>query len=171
MPASALTGLRVLECGDFVAAPYAATILGHLGADVVKIEPPAGDSNRHRGPYPPGHGSTDQIETSGLHLFLDQAKRSVVADLDTEAGRETLRRLAASADLLIAGGSVDEIQRRGLTYEALKSVNPRLVVTSITPQGLQAADSARPLRDLTTSPPAAGSRSALPASKTRACRR
>ncbi|MFN0146349.1 MAG: CaiB/BaiF CoA transferase family protein [Dehalococcoidia bacterium] len=143
---SALTGLRVLECGDFVAAPFAATILGHLGADVVKIEPPGGDSSRARGPYPPGAAGP---ETGGLHLFLDQAKRSVAADLDTAEGQATLRRLAAAADLLIVSGSIDAVRRRGLTYEALKAVNPRLVVTTITPQGLQAADTARPLRDLT----------------------
>ncbi len=142
----ALHNLRVLECGDFVAAPYAATILGHLGADIVKIEPPGGDSNRRRGPFPAGK---EGPETSGLHLFLDQAKRSVVADLETEAGRALLRGLAASADLLIASGSVEDLRRKGLTYEALQAVNPRLVVTSITPQGLQAADSSRPLRDLT----------------------
>ena len=88
MAAEALAGVRILECGDFVAAPYAATMLGHLGADVVKVEPPAGDSNRHRGPYPGGHAD---IETSGLHLYLDQAKRSIVLDLDSEAGRSTMR--------------------------------------------------------------------------------
>jgi crotonobetainyl-CoA:carnitine CoA-transferase CaiB-like acyl-CoA transferase len=146
MVQQALGGLRVLECGDFVAAPYAATILGHLGADVVKVEPPAGDSNRRRGPFPTGN---EGVETSGLHLFLDQAKRSVVADLESPEGKATLHRLAATADLLIASGSVDELRRRGLTYEALAAANPRLVVTSITPQGLQARDTARPLRDIT----------------------
>jgi crotonobetainyl-CoA:carnitine CoA-transferase CaiB-like acyl-CoA transferase len=83
MAGKALAGRRVLECGDFVAAPYAATLLGHLGADVIKVEPPEGDSNRRRGPYPPGSAGP---ETGGLHLFLDQAKRSVVLDLDTEPG-------------------------------------------------------------------------------------
>jgi crotonobetainyl-CoA:carnitine CoA-transferase CaiB-like acyl-CoA transferase len=144
--AAALGGLRVLECGDLVAAPYAATILGHLGADVVKVEPPVGDSNRRRGPFPV---SNEGVETSGLHLFLDQAKRSVIANLETEGGRAVLRSLAASADLLIASGSVEELRRKGLTYDGLKATNPRLVVTSITPQGMQAADPRRLMRDLT----------------------
>ncbi|MHB8576670.1 MAG: CoA transferase, partial [Dehalococcoidia bacterium] len=145
MTGRALAGLRVLECGDFVAAPYAATLLGHLGADVVKVEPPSGDSNRRRGPYP---GGTPDPETGGLHLFLDQAKRGIVADLDTDAGRATLRRLAQTADVLIASGPVATLERRGLTYAALRDANPRLVVTSITPFGLQAQDKALPMREL-----------------------
>jgi len=133
----ALDGLRVLECGDFVAAPFAASILGHLGADVVKIEPPEGDSNRRRGPYP--HGKPDP-ETGGLHLFLDQTKRSVVLDLETPAERETLMKMAAGADLVLASGPAPVIQRRGLTYDALSTANPALVVTTVTPFGLTGAD-------------------------------
>jgi len=68
----ALSDLRILECGDFVAAPFAASLLGHMGADVVKIEPLEGDSNRRRGPFPDGRKDG---ESGGLHLFLDQAKR------------------------------------------------------------------------------------------------
>lgn len=132
MAEGSLAGLRILECGDFVAAPYAAALLGHLGADVAKVEPPEGDSNRRRGPYPGGKPSP---ETSGLHLFLDQAKRSVVLDLGSEAGRDRLRGLASAADLLIVSGSVDSIERRALTYAALSGANPRLVVTTVTPFG------------------------------------
>src|SRR5205807_1427369 len=80
-------------------APYAASLLGHLGADVVKVEPPEGDSNRRRGPFP---GGVPDPETSGLHLVLAQAKRGIVLDLDTEVGRAELRRLAAAADVLLA---------------------------------------------------------------------
>jgi crotonobetainyl-CoA:carnitine CoA-transferase CaiB-like acyl-CoA transferase len=89
MAVGALAGLRILECGDFVAAPYAATMLGHLGADLVKVEPPLGDSNRQRGPAPPGCAA----ETSGLHRFVDQAKRGIVLNLETPEGRTELRRL------------------------------------------------------------------------------
>src|SRR5437016_3587772 len=99
MAAGALSGLRVLECGDFVAAPYAASLLAHLGADVVKVEPPEGDSNRRRGPH---RGDTGTREARGLHLYLDQAKRSLMLDLDTAAGRARLAELARSADALIA---------------------------------------------------------------------
>lgn len=141
----ALDGLRVLECGDFVAAPFAATMLGHLGADVVKVEPPEGDSNRYRGPFP--DGGPDR-ETSGLHLFLDQAKRSVVLDLESESGRAELRRLAAAADVLIASGTPELLARRGLLYEQLKDASPGLVVTSITPFGLKSGRRVPAMREL-----------------------
>ena len=141
----ALSGLRVIECGDFVAAPFAATILGHLGADVVKVEPPEGDSNRARGPFA---GGVENRETGALHLFLDQAKRSVVLDLDSAAGPAELQRLAAGADALIASGLPATILRRGLTYAALAEANPALVVASITPFGLDAERSVPAMREL-----------------------
>jgi len=147
MADGALTGLRILECGDFAAAPFAAALLGHLGADVVKVEPPAGDSNRQRGPFPAGHEGQER-ETSGLHLYLDQAKRSVVIDLDQEGGRAAFHKLAAEADVVIASGTVPVLQRRGLLYEALREVNPNLVVTTITSFGLQTSRPELPMREL-----------------------
>ena len=145
MADGALAGLRILECGDFVAAPYAAGMMGHLGADVVKVEPPEGDSNRRRGPYPDGRAG---LETSGLHLFLDQAKRSVVLDLEADQGRAELRRLAPAADAFIASGPPAMLQRRGLTYDALKEANPALVVTTVTPFGLHATRPVPAMREL-----------------------
>ena len=73
----ALRGVRILECGELVAAPYAAKLLGHLGADVVKVEPPIGDRARWRPPFLRGDVHP---ERSGLHLYLNQAKRSVIVD-------------------------------------------------------------------------------------------
>src|SRR5581483_3585949 len=94
-----------------------------------------GDSNRLRGPFA---GGSENRETGALHLFLDQAKRGVTLDLDNEAGRGMLTRLAANADALIASGTRETLQRRGLTYESLQAANPALIVTSITPFGLAA---------------------------------
>src|SRR5438874_13659883 len=125
MTSQALAGLRVLECGDFVAAPYAAMLMGHLGADIVKVEPPTGDSNRLRGPYA---GGAADAETGALHLFLDQAKRSIVLDLERADARDELRLLAAGADVLIASGPPAVLEGRCLTFAALQDAAPQLIV-------------------------------------------
>src|SRR5438093_8258341 len=129
----ALRGIRILECGELVAAPYAAKLLGHLGADVVKIEPPEGDPARWRPPFLRGDVHP---ERSGLHLYLNQAKRSVTVDWSRSADIDRFHELAAAADALVASGSPRSIEERGLTHERLRSVNPRLVVTTITPFGM-----------------------------------
>lgn len=131
-PPSALDGIRVLECGETVAAAYAAKLLGHLGADVVKVEPPGGDSLRRRGPFP---GREPHPEKGGFHLYLDQSKRSVVVDWSSPSDGRRFRELAAAADLVLASGAPRILEERGLTYEALRALNPRLVVTTITPFG------------------------------------
>jgi benzylsuccinate CoA-transferase BbsF subunit len=129
----ALRGIRILECGELVAAPYAAKLLGHLGADVVKIEPREGDPARRRPPFLRGEVHP---ERSGLHLYLNQAKRSVVLDWSRPAEVDRFHELAAAADALLVSGSPRSIEERGLTYERLRRVNPRLVVTTITPFGM-----------------------------------
>ena len=129
----ALAGVRILECGDFFAAPFAAKLLAHLGADVVKIEPPTGDSIRRRGPFRPGNFDP---ECSGMHLYLNQDKRSVIIDWKDRDSRRSFDRLVENADALIVGGSPQSIEHRGLTYEALKRLNRGIVVTTITPFGM-----------------------------------
>jgi crotonobetainyl-CoA:carnitine CoA-transferase CaiB-like acyl-CoA transferase len=129
----ALRGIRILECGELVAAPYAAKLLGHLGADVVKVEPPRGDRARWRPPFLRGEVHP---ERSGLHLYLNQAKRSVIVDWSRSGDVDRFHELAAVADVLLVGGSPRSIEQHGLTYERLSRVNPRLVVTTITPFGM-----------------------------------
>jgi len=131
--AGALAGIRVLECGDFVAASYAGKLLAHLAADVVKVEPPDGDPLRRRGPFP---ARTPHPELGGLHLYLDQAKRGVVVDRSRSDDRARFRNLVAEADVVIAGGSPRTLEERELTPEALLRENPRIVVTTITPFGM-----------------------------------
>src|SRR4030095_12160720 len=98
MNGQALAGLRVLECGEMVAAAYATKLLADLGADVIKIEPPDGDPARRSGPFPGGIADPDR---SGLYLYLNTNKRSVTLDLTERRGRAALDRLAARADLLV----------------------------------------------------------------------
>jgi crotonobetainyl-CoA:carnitine CoA-transferase CaiB-like acyl-CoA transferase len=128
-----LEGLRVLELGSRVAAPYCAKLLADLGADVVKVEPPGtGDPARRLGPFP---GDVPHPERSGLFLYLNTSKRSVTLDLETRAGRELLRRLIARADLLIEDRAAGELERLELDYPRLEAQNPLLVVASVTPFG------------------------------------
>lgn len=140
-PTGALDGIRVVECGDFVAPSYAARQLADLGADVIKIERPgSGDTARRRGPFP---GGRPHPESSGLHLYLNANKRGIAVDLARPAGREIVARLASAADLVVHNVPPAEIERQGLDDRALRSRNPRLVVTSISPFGLEG-----PHRDL-----------------------
>lgn len=133
MSRGALQGVRVVECGEMVAAAYASKLLADLGADVVKVEPPGGDAVRRRGPFP---GGTPDGERCGLHLYLNANKRGIVLDLATAAGRAALHGLADRADLLVHNVAPRELTARGLDYASLAARNPRLVVTAITPYGL-----------------------------------
>ena len=133
MQPQALAGLRILECGEMVSAAYATKLLADLGADVIKIEPPAGDCARRRGPFA---GGASHPERSGLYIYLNTNKRSVTLDLTHPRGRAVLERLVAGTDLLVHNLSPQMMQTTGLTYDALAAHNPRLVMTSITPFGL-----------------------------------
>lgn len=130
----ALEGLRVLEVGGPVAAAYASKLLADLGADVVKIEPPAGgDPARQRGPFA---GAVPDPERSGLFLYLNSNKRGVAIDLHHPGGRDALERLSDTADLLIHDVHPSEMAALGLDWDRLHARNRRLVMTSIAPFGV-----------------------------------
>lgn len=128
---TALAGLRVLELGNLVAAPYCGKLLAALGADVVKIEPPmTGDPSRCRGPFP---GDDPHQERSGTFLYLNTGKRGVTLDVDDPQGRVMLRQLAAQSDVVIHDSPPSLAASRGLTLESLAEVNPSLIIAAITP--------------------------------------
>ncbi|OAI40129.1 hypothetical protein AYO38_06370 [bacterium SCGC AG-212-C10] len=127
-----LTGLRVLELGTFVSAPYCGKLFAGYGAEVTKVEPPGGDISRAHGPFKDG---VPNAETSALFLYLNTAKRSVELDLRTPAGREAVLRLAAKSDVVIENFRPADMRAFGLAYEALREVNPRITLVSITPFG------------------------------------
>ena len=132
-PPSALAGLRVLELGEMVAAPFCGKLLASLGADVVKIEPPkTGDPSRRRGPFP---NDSPHPERSGMFLYLNTGKRSVTLDLNDPKGREILRALAANADVVIHDSTPAVAEERGLRWESLSETNPALIVAAVTPFG------------------------------------
>ena len=134
MPYSLLAGLRVLEVGAMLSAPYCAKLLADAGADVIKLEPPSlGDDARRCGPWP---GDLPHPERSGLFLYLNAGKRGITANLETPTGRSILRRLAAAADVLVHNTAPPAMERLGLDYDALAADNPNLVMASISPWGL-----------------------------------
>jgi benzylsuccinate CoA-transferase BbsE subunit len=114
--ATALAGLRVLEVSDAKAA-YCGKLLADLGADVIKIEPPGGDPGR--------------ADPGSFFLYANTNKRSVILDLETRAGRDGFRRLAATADLVVETAAVGEWEARGLGYAALCKLRPSLVWTAL----------------------------------------
>jgi crotonobetainyl-CoA:carnitine CoA-transferase CaiB-like acyl-CoA transferase len=121
-----LEGVRVLDLSRVLAGPYATMVLADLGADVVKIEhPERGDDTRHWGP--PFAGGE-----SAYFLSVNRNKRSVGADFRDEEDLERVKRLAASADVLVENLRRGALEKIGLGYEALKGSNPGLVYCSIT---------------------------------------
>ena len=134
MPYSLLAGLRVLEVGAMVSAPYCGKLLADAGAEVIKLEPPSlGDSARLYGPWP---GDIPHPERSGLFLYLNAGKRGITANLETPTGRSALRRLAAASDVVAHNIAPSDMERMGLDYDALAADNPNLVMASISPWGL-----------------------------------
>src|ERR1700678_226730 len=97
-PPGMLSGVRVIEYGEGIAAAFGAKMMADLGAGVIKVEPPAGDSTRRRGPFP---NDVPNPEQSGLFLYLNNNKRGVTLDLAEPLGRESFSRLLAGADILI----------------------------------------------------------------------
>jgi CoA:oxalate CoA-transferase len=132
--AGALSTLKVIEVGEMASAPYAAKLMADMGAEVIKIERPvAGDHARTRGPFP---GGTPHPEKSGLFLYLNANKYGITLDLAKPQAMELLEKLVEQADVLIHNVSPLDIDRIGLSFERMRSANPRLVMTSITPYGL-----------------------------------
>jgi crotonobetainyl-CoA:carnitine CoA-transferase CaiB-like acyl-CoA transferase len=134
----ALQGLRVIDLATVFAGPGAARHLGDFGADVIKIEAPAGDGVRRMGWFPPGGGD------SYTWKLLGRNKRAVVADLKTDTGRDALLALADRADVLIENFRPGTLERLGLGPDVLCARNPRLVVLRVTGFGQDGPYASRP---------------------------
>jgi crotonobetainyl-CoA:carnitine CoA-transferase CaiB-like acyl-CoA transferase len=115
-----LSGVRVVDCSTVVLGPWAAQQLGDLGADVIKVEPPEGDTTRQLGPMKnPGMGA--------FFLAVNRNKRSIVLDLKQRSARDVLLRLAQNADVLLHNYRPRAARRLGLSYEMFRAVNPGLI--------------------------------------------
>jgi CoA:oxalate CoA-transferase len=126
------TGVRVLDLSEYIAGPYCARMLAGFGADVIKVERPDGDPIRHWGPFKDGRPDP---EAGAFHLYLNQGKRSLALDLETEDGRAVLRDLVASADVLVESGRPGALGEYGFAYEQLRESHPGLLYASVTPFG------------------------------------
>jgi len=123
----ALQGLRVVDVTQVMAGPFASMILADLGADVIKIEPPKGDSTRTM----PGAVGSDSPSFNAVN----RGKRSVVVDLKTLRGVDIVKRLARSADILVENYRPGVMASLGLDYTTLSAINPRLIYASISGYG------------------------------------
>lgn len=138
-----LAGVRVLDISQVMAGPYACMLLGDLGADVIKVEPP-GTGDQTRGSMGFKMKGADSLG----FLNMNRNKRSITLDLKSEAGKEVLKTLAKDADILIENYRPGALRRLGLGYEVLKEINPRLVYTSISGFGQTGPWADRPGFDL-----------------------
>jgi len=133
MPEKALQGVRVIELAQLVAGPYCAKLLADLGAEVVKIETPLiGDVARRKGPF---LNDVPHPERSGLFLYLNTNKLGITLNIETETGKELFEQLVKWADILIEDNPPRVMPELGLGHENLRAINPRLIMTSITPFG------------------------------------
>ncbi|ADZ71315.1 CaiB/BaiF CoA transferase family protein [Polymorphum gilvum] len=126
-----LEGLKVLEVARILAGPWAGQTLADLGADVIKVESPAGDDTRTWGP-PFVTSDTGEALDAAYYHACNRGKRSITIDFQTPEGQALVRRLAADADVLIENFKVGGLAKYGLDYASLKEVNPRLIYCSIT---------------------------------------
>ena len=123
-----LEGLRVVDLGRYVAGPYCATLLGYLGADVIRVERPGGGEDRYIAPLGDDDGGSVFMQTGSN-------KRSLTLNLRHQQSRDVLDRLVKSADVVVANLPPAALEKLGLTYERLRRINPRLVLTTQTAFG------------------------------------
>jgi formyl-CoA transferase len=129
-PLAALDGIRVIEIGTFISAPFAATLLADFGAEVIKLELPGeGDPMRTLGEYPPGGDSSYWWSAMGRN------KRSVALDVRMPQGRDILGRLMEKADVLVENFRPGTLDRWGITREWLRERSPDLVIARISGYG------------------------------------
>jgi crotonobetainyl-CoA:carnitine CoA-transferase CaiB-like acyl-CoA transferase len=131
---SALQGIRVLDLSQGIAGPMAARLLGDFGAEVVKVEPPAGDPARRMAPL---IDEGPAAERSLLFAYLNWNKRGITLDLETAQGRQAVEALVRTSDIVIESFKPGVLAQHGLAPAQMLEWNPRVVVTSVTDFGQQ----------------------------------
>ena len=135
-----LDGIRVIDFSRVLAGPLCSALLGDLGAEVIKIEPPGGDDYRAIGPFAGGE--------SGLFSAMNRNKQSVVIDLKRDEGRALAQALCAQADVVVENFRPGVADRLGIGYEQLTALNPKLVYASVSGFGRTGPESHRPAYDI-----------------------
>jgi crotonobetainyl-CoA:carnitine CoA-transferase CaiB-like acyl-CoA transferase len=130
--AQPLADLGVLELGPAIAGAFCGKLLGAFGAEVVKVEPPGGDPSRRLGPYA---GDRPELERGLPFLYLNTDKLSVTLDPECPTGRALLRRLVASADVVVESLGPGRLEALGLPYGALAALAPGVILTTISDFG------------------------------------
>ena len=129
MPDQALSDVRILDFTHYIAGPYCTKLLADYGADVLKVErPDGGDGTRRLGPFP---NDEPHPEKGGQFLHLNTNKRGLTLNLKTEAARNIVRELVKDVDIVVESFRPGTMEGFGLDYESLKSINPDMVMTSI----------------------------------------
>lgn len=129
----ALSGEKVLECGNFIGGPYCAKLLADFGAEVIKIEEPQGGDEARR--YGPFLDNIPHPEKSGLFLYLNTNKLAITLNIQLPTGREIFKKLIKEVDILVENNPPQMMKDLGLGYESLNKLNPHLIMTSISPYG------------------------------------
>ena len=141
MAEAALQGIKVVDFSQWLPGQYCGMVLADYGADVIKVEGVTGDPNRNFAPrLAPG--------MSSWNLALNRNKRGITVNLKTEEGKEILKRLLKEADVFLEGFRPGYLQSKGLGYEDVKQVNPRLIYCSITGFGQDSKYKQQPAHDL-----------------------
>lgn len=135
-----LVGIRVVDMTTILMGPYAAQLLGDMGADVIKVEAPSGDLVRELGPM-------QHPQMGALYLHVNRSKRGLVLDLKQPAGLEAVKKLIATADVLLYNVRPQAMARLGLGYDEVKKVNPRLLYVGTFGFGQEGPYAAKPAFD------------------------
>jgi len=128
-----LDDVKVIEYGNLISAPFCGKLLADLGADVIKIEEPKqGDTARRKQPF---LNDTPGNDCSGLFLYLNTNKRGITLNINEKAGQEIFKKLTKNADILIEDTKPGTLDKLGIGYSTLSSINPALIMSSVTPFG------------------------------------
>ena len=119
-----LSGIKVLDVSRVFAGPYCTMMLGDMGAEVIKVEPPGGDETRT---WPPFYSNGE----SGYYMAVNRNKKGIVINLKNSKGKKTLYDLAKRADIFIENFTPGVVKRLSIDYDTLKEINPGIIYCSI----------------------------------------